>query len=89
MNLGDGDSLMQINADIENDCSLHIKEMLQDIHSHSLASETKDGTGVRLPKLDVPTFTGDILHWQTFSHVRACLFSLVQGREASVPMSSP
>ena len=25
-----------------------------------------DGKGVRLPKLDVPTFDGDILHWEQF-----------------------
>ena len=25
-----------------------------------------DGPGVKLPKLDVPTFDGDIIHWKQF-----------------------
>ena len=27
---------------------------------------TSDGPGVKLPKLDVPTFDGDIIHWKQF-----------------------
>ena len=27
---------------------------------------TSDGPGVKLPKLDVPTFNGDIIHWKQF-----------------------
>ena len=30
------------------------------------ASALSDGPGVRLPKLDVPTFDGDIIHWKQF-----------------------
>ena len=29
-------------------------------------SPVADGKGVRLPKLDVPTFDDDVLHWSQF-----------------------
>ncbi len=32
----------------------------------SLTPTSPEPRGVRLPKLEVPTFDGDILHWQTF-----------------------
>ena len=41
-------------------------------HSKSLyphtesSDETPHNPGVRLPKVDVPTFNGDILNWRTF-----------------------
>ena len=34
-------------------------------HLNATASVT-DGKGVRLPKLDIPTFDGDVLHWAQF-----------------------
>ena len=34
--------------------------------SSLMHSSGPDASGVRLPKLDVPTFDGDILHWSTF-----------------------
>ena len=45
------------------DCSLSIKKSLKPI-AHS--SPATDGKGVKLPKLDVPTFDGSILNWRTF-----------------------
>lgn len=30
------------------------------------ASPTHDGIGVKLPKLGVPTFDGDFIHWKQF-----------------------
>ena len=48
------------------DCSLLIKERLKTVHCSTASSASKDGNGVRLPKLDVPTFSVDILNWQTF-----------------------
>ena len=46
-------------------CSLDLRKLLysKDVKSHSSGP---DASGVRLPKLDVPTFDGDILHWSTF-----------------------
>ena len=69
MNLDDADDLMQRHAILEKgffDCSLLIKERLKTVHCSTASSASKDGNGVRLPKLDVPTFSGDILNWQTF-----------------------
>ena len=42
--------------------SLEIRKLL---HSHSTPS-TSDIQGVKLPKLDVPTFDGSLLNWKTF-----------------------
>ena len=43
-------------------CALEIRKLL---HSHSTPS-TSDIQGVKLPKLDVPTFDGSLLNWKTF-----------------------
>ena len=49
------------------DCSLQIKKLLR---SHatpsSTPSSTPDSSGVKLPKLDVPTFDGNLLNWKMF-----------------------
>ena len=45
------------------DCSLKVKKAL---HSEHGTTSTVDGKGVKLPKLEVPTFDGDILGWKTF-----------------------
>ena len=42
-------------------CALEIRKLL---HSHSTPS-TSDIQGVKLPKLDVPTFDGSLLNWKT------------------------
>ena len=50
------------------DVSIQIKEFLYP-HKDSIAPPDTTPTtthGVRLPKLDVPTFDGDILNWSTF-----------------------
>ena len=69
MGLDDGDKLMGVHADLEKgtfDCSLRIRQLLQKTKRPGTSSAISDGTGVKLPKLDVPTFSGDILHWRTF-----------------------
>ena len=49
------------------DCSLKIKQLLHAIsHSHDPPTVSLDGKGVKLPKLDVPTFDGNILNWRSF-----------------------
>ena len=45
-------------------CSLEIKKLLR-THTPT-PSSSSDPNGVKLPKLDVPTFDGSILHWKTF-----------------------
>ena len=66
-----------ISLDLDNDHELVTKHMalekLQFKCSHRVKKLTSkstapvvDGKGVRLPKLDVPTFDGDVLHWTQF-----------------------
>ena len=54
----------EVDGDIFN-CSLDIRKLLysKDVKPHESAS---DVSGVKLPKLDVPTFDGDILRWSSF-----------------------
>lgn len=57
-------------------CSPHtllLKDSCRQSHTRSslLAAPptddtTTDGTGVKLPKLDVPVFDGNIIHWKQF-----------------------
>jgi hypothetical protein len=44
------------------ECSHRVKRLSTNIKS----AVAMEGTGVRLPKLDVPTFDGDVLHWSQF-----------------------
>ena len=47
--------------------SLQVKKLLHTSTGVTdSASSDPYGKGVKLPKLDVPTFDGDILHWRTF-----------------------
>ena len=66
-----------ISLDLDNDHELVTKhvalEKLQFKCSHRVkklsskaTAPVADGKGVRLPKLDVPTFDGDVLHWAQF-----------------------
>ena len=69
MGLNDSDDLMEAHKGLEQsmfDCSLHIKQLLRGSKDHNSSSTASDSKGDRLPKLDVPTFNGDILSWQTF-----------------------
>ena len=66
VDLEDEDDLNKLLPSLEKevfDCSLSIKKSLKPI-AHS--SPATDGKGVKLPKLDVPTFNGSILNWRTF-----------------------
>ena len=48
------------------DCALNIRKLLHARSSTSSASSDSDAKGVKLPKLEVPTFDGNILGWKTF-----------------------
>ena len=52
------------------DCSLQLKKLLftlpNSISDPLMESSATMVTGVKLPKIDVPTFDGVILNWQTF-----------------------
>ena len=49
------------------DCGLRIKRLIYSPATPAgMPPESADSKGVKLPKLDVPTFDGDLLNWQTF-----------------------
>ena len=72
MDLEEGDELLALHATLEKrffDCSLQIKELLRPhAHAHdpTPGPAHSDTKGVKLPKLDVPTFDGNILKWGVF-----------------------
>ena len=70
IDLNDDDELSVLQRNLEGkifNLSLQIKKQLHTT-AGAIEPSTSDslGKGVKLPKLDVPTFDGDILHWRTF-----------------------
>ena len=47
------------------DCGLELRKQLRS-HPPASTSSSVDTKGIKLPKLDVPTFDGNILNWKTF-----------------------
>ena len=70
LDLEEGDELSTLQVRLEKevfDCSLKIKQLLHaSSHLHVSPTTPLDGKGVKLPKLDVPTFDGNILNWRSF-----------------------
>ena len=67
--LNDDDAHLVLHAKLERlqfECSHRVKTLLRTHSSRSTSASTADNKGVRLPKLDVPTFNGDVQHWKTF-----------------------
>ena len=59
------DEVVLAQSDVEkaiSDCSLNIKKLLYTPTSTLLPP--LDTMGVKLPKLDIPTFNGDIIIWK-------------------------
>ena len=67
MDMNDDDELFTTHSTLERRLSTtsHKIKTLRIVPSTD--SRTTDGTGVRLPKRDVPTFDGDIVHWKQFT----------------------
>ena len=66
LDLGDTDELSVLQSKLKKmlfECSLNVKKLLR---NHVVDTPGSDGKGVKLPKLDVPTFSGDILNWKSF-----------------------
>lgn len=66
LDLDDSDELNVTVGTLEKsifDCSLSLKKLLKSSVTEAPTSVSK---GVKLPKLDVPTFNGDILNWKSF-----------------------
>ena len=71
MELADDDALLELQESLESqvfDCCVAIKKLLSPVPGPSEASTLppSDTRGVKLPKLDVPTFDGNILNWRSF-----------------------
>ena len=72
--IDDDDELATFHSELEKtlfDISQRVKQLSITPVSESTSASTSapDGAGVRLPKLNVPTFDGNIVHWkqQTWS----------------------
>ena len=46
--------------------AVKVRKLLSSFTSSTTSSTAFDGKGVKLPKLDVPTFGGDVLQWRQF-----------------------
>ena len=70
LDLEESDELSTLQATLEGeifDCSLRVKKLLlASTHKSGSPTSSSDGKGVKLPKLDVPMFDGNILHWRSF-----------------------
>ena len=69
LNISDEDELVvehSVLQDVLFDCSLKTKELLLGTSTSSLSSDSLNNKGIKLPKLDVPTFDGNILNWKCF-----------------------
>ena len=67
--LDDSDNLFIQHSKLESlqfDCAHKAKKLLGSSASNIPASTSFTGKGMKLPKLDVPTFNGDILNWSQF-----------------------
>lgn len=70
LEIEDDDVLFQDLASLEkglSQCSLDLRRLVSS-HSagSSLTPSTRENSGVKLPKLDVPTFDGNLLNWRSF-----------------------
>ena len=69
--IGDDDELTALHSKLEKslfDVSQRVKRLSTTPmpESTSASASAPDGTGVRLPKLNVPTFDGSLIHWKQF-----------------------
>ena len=70
VDLEETDELSTLQASLEGeifDTSLQVKKLLLMLsHKSGSPTSSSDRKGVKLPKLYVPTFDGNILHWRSF-----------------------
>ena len=70
LDVDDTDELFRHQERLESqvfDCSVRIKKLLSSLSvPRDTSTHTPDGKGVKLPKLDVPKFDGEILNWRSF-----------------------
>ena len=69
LELDDSDDLVIKQETLEKtifDCAVTIKKQIASVPERGPPTVASDGKGMKLPKLDVPTFDGNILNWRTF-----------------------
>lgn len=71
LDLDDRDELVELQSALRNKIfnhSLKLKRMLSAIEPSTTSTPPSipDSKGVKLPKIDVPVFSGNILNWKTF-----------------------
>ena len=65
----DEDERLAVHSQLEKilfECSHQLKKQLASHSSESTPTSSAESSGVKLPKLDVPTFDRNILHWKQF-----------------------
>ena len=69
LEVGDDDERLTLHCRLEKllfECSHQLKKLLGSHLSEPTTVTSSDSSGVKLPKLDVPTFDGNILNWKQF-----------------------
>ena len=69
LDLDEKDDLIILYAKLEKlqfESSHKVKKLISSQTSNPASTPVVGGKGVKLPKLDVPTFSGDVLHWKQF-----------------------
>ena len=69
LDLEEEDDLFVQHAKLEKlhfSCSHKVRKLLNSHAPSSMSAPAADGKGFKLPKLEVPTFDGDVLHWRQF-----------------------
>jgi len=66
LDLEDADELNVLQATVEQSVFDHSLEVKRHLLSHDSNFSSPGSKGVKLPKIDVPTFDGNLLNWNTF-----------------------
>ena len=69
LDLEEEDDLFVLHAKLEKlhfSCSHKVRKLLNSHAPSSVSAPAADGKGLKLPKLEVPTLDGDVLHWRQF-----------------------
>lgn len=66
LDLEDADALNQLQIEVEQAVFERTLDVKKCLLSQARTTSSSDAKGVKLPKIDVPTFDGNLLHWSTF-----------------------
>ena len=68
-------------------CSLTVKRLLESRNHSTTSPLSSSHEGVKLPKLEVPSFDGSILNWKTFWDKFYISVHLIRFRETCLPLT--